>query len=1042
MAPSLSFDAKAPKSPKSPRRFFVFPMPGATSPDGEAVPPLPSLASFTNSRGRKGKHTPSSSISSFSSSSITAGGNGGSHGIGVGGGGGGGFSGATVVRTPQEALEGIRCLSPAPESGELTPRSASLNPLASPMRAYHPHPHPHPQPMTYSTQTHLQGYGYNSNGYGHAHTQSMSASFDHPTFSTSPHSSSGHGHAVIHRSNSAREELRDPTVLSTSLSPATAPMRSAVVGLKGVLKSSSTSPLDAYGLGLGHSLSTATTEDSEGGDGEGDGWARELLSPSLVSALSLGAPLDTSFISTTSFANSDEKVSESVNEENSTLVLTPESTATAAAEGPMAGRWAPLSPVVREKSSFGSLVPPTPAPTSSSYTMQSQSSSRITSPSQGAKRPSATSSSHVRSPSTPSTPSPPTSYIPTHVRAPSSPGPSASTFVAGNTFSKSAPVSKRTSPLTPLSPPIPAKSARRPSLLSQRGTVRPSASTSSDGSKGSAPFPVLGGSQAGLDSVIEFEAATFHATLLSQQSSPLPDAEEDTVLLRFEFAYSLDDPPHNEMLTLPLEILKKGGESRLLSWVEGHLIKEIEDTKSPLPMPSTKIKTPQTAQAISLLEIEGKENSNGNPSSYSTVKVEKSVEGRPRPVWELELDPAKREEKKKSVATVPDMTDGESAEESDLESDNGLSALLRDEYLRSLVIAEPDSPISGHESPAEPEPSSGPSDSDRTHHNSSVLNDETGETTAGKDASTNTVQAAAQTPGRKWTSGFGKRVPGQGKNQYIQLLSRFPLPSFPSSQDKTNPELPQKDFTPALAPPRKSSLNVARPISSSSSSSTTNLSPAVVPVPIPITSTAPSRIRGGRPAPRLELPAKPSFELLSPLQEVAEARLRELRIFLTREAGVWHRIAYRLISGSWGDSIPKSMERRLYEEVSWAGMQGLASELRIAFHLSPAESSGNPRAHLKSKSISPRCGPSPPITPSMWWAEVHPRPLIEPQSEPVSRSRSRSKTLGSQYSYSGIGKGEIVSSQSEGHGSITQAHSQRDMRKQKSMVLKGGKGYI
>ncbi|OCF42955.1 hypothetical protein I317_03176 [Kwoniella heveanensis CBS 569] len=1038
MAPSLSFDAKAPKSPKSPKRFFVFPMPGATSPDGEAVPPLPSLASFTNSRGRRGKHTPSSSISSFSSSSITALGGGGAA-VSTSGGGGGGFSGATVVRTPQEALEGIRCLSPAPEppsastsftmSGDHTPRSASNNPLPSPMRAFHAQRLPYPSHPSQS---------YKHNHFGeHGHTQSMSASFERPTFASttsSPHSSSSHGHGHgrpggVHRSNSAREELRDPMVGGTPLSPA--PMRSAVVGLKGVLKSSSTSPLDAYGLGVGHSLGAS----AGAGMGIDDSWARELLSPSLVSELSLGAPLDSSFISTTSIAMSEENsTKEEDQKEPSTNIAMPHTTSRSGSiESRAQASWAPLSPVVREKTSFSSLIPPTPAPTSSTYTTQSQGSSRITSPNQATKRPSGTFSSHVRSPSTPSTPSPPTSYIPTHVRAPSSPGPSASTFV-NTTFSKSAPVSKRTSPITPLSPPIPSKSARRPSLLSHTGTLRPPPASSSASSKGTTPFPVLSQARSVKPDPRdqnEAETAPFHATLLSQTSKPLPDGEEDTVLLRFEFAYSLDDPPNNEMLTLPLEVLRKGGQSRLLSWVEGHLTKEIDDIKSPVPSMSNPQKSDQTSKPAIEKGVTAR--------TSVTVTL---VDGRP----ESDLESAETE-KKKSVATVPDMTDGESAEESDLESDNGLSALLRDEYLRSLVIAEPDSPTLRHAH-----------DDDR-HHSPAVENDETNNhlsvpdndaaenTSISKEsrwgkAETNPAQPDQQSS-RKWTSGFGKRVPGRGKNQYIQLLSRFPLPSFPSSQSgKTAAsETGSSGIQTTPAPPRTSSLgvNATQPANAASHSTPTSL-----PSPIPI-----SKKRANRPSPRLELPAKPSFELLSPLQEVAEARLRELRIFLTREAGVWHRIAHRLISGSWGDErssipAPAYMVNRLLQEVKWAGMEELVAELGgAASYVESDHASSDPQLKGKSKSISPRCGPSPPITPGMWWAEVGPPPSpSNGRSDQQCPTRSRSKTLGSRYSGasgdgSGCGSGD---SQSEGHGTITQ--SQRDMRKQKSMVLKGGKGYI
>lgn len=114
----------------------------------------------------------------------------------------------------------------------------------------------------------------------------------------------------------------------------------------------------------------------------------------------------------------------------------------------------------------------------------------------------------------------------------------------------------------------------------------------------------------------------FSAALLSCTHKPLPklsSGEQDSItLINIEFTYSFADPPKNESVILPLKTLKKGG-GKLYDWVMDYL-KEQEDEE------------------------------------------EKKV-GEKEEI---------REEKK-----LPEMTDGESAEESDWDSDCDLSALLR-----------------------------------------------------------------------------------------------------------------------------------------------------------------------------------------------------------------------------------------------------------------------------------------------------------------------------------------------------------------------------
>ena len=43
-------------------------------------------------------------------------------------------------------------------------------------------------------------------------------------------------------------------------------------------------------------------------------------------------------------------------------------------------------------------------------------------------------------------------------------------------------------------------------------------------------------------------------------------------------------------------------------------------------------------------------------------------------------------------------------------------------------------------------------------------------------------------------------------------------------------------------------------------------------------------------------------------------------VYLMRDAGVWHRIAHRLVTGGWDLDGDARMTRRVEEEVRWAGM--------------------------------------------------------------------------------------------------------------------------
>ncbi|EIW66045.1 hypothetical protein TREMEDRAFT_65889 [Tremella mesenterica DSM 1558] len=108
---------------------------------------------------------------------------------------------------------------------------------------------------------------------------------------------------------------------------------------------------------------------------------------------------------------------------------------------------------------------------------------------------------------------------------------------------------------------------------------------------------------------------SFSAILSSKSTRPSPNTQNQ-ILIMMDFSYSLDSPPKNESVVIPLDILRRGG-GYLVEWIDG-MLNDQEEEK-------------------------------------------------------------------------PGMTDGSSAEDTELESEeeNELDALLRDEYFRSLYIASP-----------------------------------------------------------------------------------------------------------------------------------------------------------------------------------------------------------------------------------------------------------------------------------------------------------------------------------------------------------------
>ncbi|WWC91129.1 uncharacterized protein L201_006070 [Kwoniella dendrophila CBS 6074] len=118
------------------------------------------------------------------------------------------FQGATVVKTPQEALIGIKTFTPP-----ILPQHSSI-----------PHSQTHTQiRKDYKNRNRSNSHAVSSN----RSTNSIGISKDHPHY----------GEHRIHRSNSATETLRSPIISSNPPTPSTAPppfsYKSGIVGVKG-----------------------------------------------------------------------------------------------------------------------------------------------------------------------------------------------------------------------------------------------------------------------------------------------------------------------------------------------------------------------------------------------------------------------------------------------------------------------------------------------------------------------------------------------------------------------------------------------------------------------------------------------------------------------------------------------------------------------------------------------------------------------------------------------------------------------------------------
>ncbi|WWD06834.1 hypothetical protein V865_004930 [Kwoniella europaea PYCC6329] len=927
-----------PKSPKAAKRFF------GKSEDSPPVPPLPS--SSTNSTTPHHKHTPaSSSISSTASVSV-------------------GFSGATVVRTPQEALEGIKSLTP-PVLPQLPIANAYTN----------TNPNGRKPPI-----------------YLHTHTNSLDRGRSNQ-MNGAVQSNNGNI-PKIHRSQSATEELRSPISTTSTSNPATPvtapPCRGGIVGVKGVLKSPSygylrnhdvsadkwarevlgsirtstdnhndvdvlglrgrvdmdlgegeelNSYIDSYDRNTKHdstqssvglllvpqsasanSTTSLTSIQTFGHDDRFRGYQPSIVStaasttqgytedqykpyvhpgssttnnsmlmldedrypPRSTSTLqhleevkfpSSSTPLpppSESIISTTTKEEQEEKYDDidydpfkKIDTYTSRPIRTTTSTASSRFSRPSSSITIKEQSEVQDKSMHAPVPVPVPFmtptypkadPVESTYSPRSKPQQL---PSEKEKQDvedkqfllalptrdfTRSPSTHSMHPPSPLSTSPRTnSKFQGHVRSPSTPISSSSpqkTIIQTHTRSPSSPAEFTPSPLSP-SPNAPIQKLRRPSLLSNRSTVR--------------PLPPASRTSTRL-SVLQ---TSFHATILEDTSRPLPSGQSDLVLLNLEFAYSLDDKPNNEKVILPIEVVRQYGSNRLVDWLDRYLNRS----------------------------------ENGNDKKVIST-----------------------------VTTIPEMTDGESAEESDLESDNGLTALLRDEYLNSFLLPDPPSTATSITTPNPiPVPSavegiSMPSSTTKVK-SPSLPNIPLPPTPASTldvldEIPTQLSYGEAPEPAPKkegWKRGVTPK-------QYEQLHNIYPTPLAPTSHDgddddqtskspsEMETELKEREIDMELddkfnwMPPKTPPLSIKRHARSH----------------LPLTPTVTSR----------SIDQKED-----PGQAQGQSNLRELKIFLTREAGAWHRIAHRLLSGKWGDMRDEIYKQRVIDELDWVGMTSLREEL-------------------------------------------------------------------------------------------------------------------
>ncbi|WVW79445.1 hypothetical protein I302_101414 [Kwoniella bestiolae CBS 10118] len=911
-----------PKSPKAAKRFF------GKSEDSPPVPPLPSATTTPHHQ-----HTPSSSSIS-STASI-------------------GFSGATVVRTPQEALEGIKSLTP---------------PVLPQLPIAH----------TYSSPN-----GRKPPIYLYTHTNSLDRGRANGT--VNGFQSTTGGLPKIHRSQSATEELRSPISSSSPATPATAPpCRGGIIGVKGVLKSPSHDYLrgndvsadkwarevlgsiristDNHNDALGIISDLTGKMDMDLGEGEelnsfinSYGTKLDSFQPTPSSLGPGPGPVPPSAVSTTSLTSvqtfgHDERFKGY----QPSIVSTSDNGTATASQGYTEDQYKPYSQPGSSTTNNSMLMLDEGAyPPRSTSTLQHLEEVKFTPypPPSGSiissttkeedeyddveydpfkkidHYPSSTRSSSSRSSSSTSTtkrqrtnlpiqaPTPVPFTTPTYPKA----NPVESTYsprskpkqlvkveedksflmaLPTRDFTRSPsthsmhPPSPTPTPVSATSKNSPAQShghmrcpstpSPLPSSSSMQRTIIQTHTRSPSSPAEFSPSPLSPSPNAPIQrlrrpSLLSNRSTVrptpparttlnqrrysaiqtpFHATILEDKVRVLPDGQDDLVLLNFEFAYSLDDKPINEKVILPIEVIRQQGQSKLLDWIERYLSRVSGNSK----------------KVIS------------------------------------------------TVTTIPEMTDGESAEESDLESDNGLTALLRDEYLNSFLLPDPPSTAT---SLTTPNPNPTPSTLELEPSSPSAMNIKSPlpPDLPLPPTPASTLNVLDDLPTRPSSGDSQKREKegwkrGVTPRQYEQLQSIYPTPLSslaPTSQDD--------DDTPGEGNghPEMAEVEVDEVVKRElDRDDKTSWMPPKTP-PLSIRRHSKSHLP---PTPTSTIPLKPLQE-----REEEQGKLRELRIFLTREAGAWHRIAHRLLSGRWGDMRDEIYRQRVIDELDWVGLIPLREEL-------------------------------------------------------------------------------------------------------------------
>ncbi|WWD21348.1 hypothetical protein CI109_105832 [Kwoniella shandongensis] len=297
-------------------------------------------------------------------------------------------------------------------------------------------------------------------------------------------------------------------------------------------------------------------------------------------------------------------------------------------------------------------------------------------------------------------------------------------------------------------------------------------------------------------------------------------------------------------------MLRKAGQSKLLQWINVHLSSNLDETS--------------VISAAYDQREPSQRKSNGQEVNVQTAESG-SREG----------------------SSVPEMTDGESAEE----SDSGLGALLRDEYLKSLFITSPTThfnPI-GFPSPPTTLPS--------------LPNGQT------------------QTQTQDLITG---RKRAQTRNQYTQLLNKFPTPTSPYLSPKLASLNLANSMRGHITSNNQSKVGTTAPL---------NIRRHVKPLNIIATTTTTAAATAPPPIPP-KAPQRQSQTIAFPPSSspsLCDSRkIVELRIFLTREAGVYHQIAHRLVSSRWAwAEMTDDLRNRVEDELNWLDMTRLLDEIRI-----------------------------------------------------------------------------------------------------------------